>query len=138
MRHAILIAGALLLLSTLQLSSASGAPEEEFFEALPNSEAPIPTSGGGHEQLRKVFDSIPGGGAGQVLLLTDNLEAWAVRWWMMKNASSTIDTTYFIMEKDVFGMSFLGHLLKKGRLISEHIGGAVIHHPPPTPRGLRL
>jgi len=65
--------------------------------------------------LKDAFDKIKGGSSGEAALLTHNANAWAARWWMLKQASSTIDTTYFIVEQDVFGMSFLGHLLVKGK-----------------------
>ncbi|HOD40414.1 MAG: Major cardiolipin synthase ClsA [bacterium ADurb.Bin243] len=48
-------------------------------------------------------------------LLTDNNESWYARWYVMGRAKKSIDVTYFIVEKDVFGMSMLGMLLKKAR-----------------------
>lgn len=57
------------------------------------------------------------GGASPVTLklLTDNLEAWFARWWLVERATRTIDCTYFVAEDDVFATSFLGLLLKKAQ-----------------------
>ncbi len=51
----------------------------------------------------------------RVRLITDNVEAWNARWYIMQNARECIDTTYFILEHDVFGDSFAGLLLKKAQ-----------------------
>lgn len=48
-------------------------------------------------------------------MITDNQEAWYARWYVLNSAKKSIDTTYFIVDKDVFGMSFLGLLLKKAK-----------------------
>ncbi|RCK79833.1 MAG: phospholipase D-family protein [Candidatus Ozemobacter sibiricus] len=50
-----------------------------------------------------------------VRFLPDNVPAWYARWAIMDNARSSIDTTYFIVEQDIFGHSMLGMLLKKAR-----------------------
>jgi len=66
--------------------------------------------------LRTSFDSLGDStGLATAGLLTNNAQAWATRWWMLEHASTSIDTTYFILEKDIFGFAFLGHLLKKAR-----------------------
>jgi phosphatidylserine/phosphatidylglycerophosphate/cardiolipin synthase-like enzyme len=49
----------------------------------------------------------------QVRLINDNPTAWMARWHILKNAKKSIDTTYFILDKDLFGMAFLGLLRKK-------------------------
>ena len=45
----------------------------------------------------------------------DNMGAWNARWDMLAGASKRIDTTYFTVDNDAFGMAFVGHLLKKQR-----------------------
>ena len=51
----------------------------------------------------------------RVRLLIDNVESWYARWHILSNARVSIDTTYFIVENDVFGYAFLGLLLEKAR-----------------------
>ncbi len=65
-----------------------------------------------------VFDELArqsGNQTAQVRILTDNVESWYARWHILSNAKQSIDITYFIVEKDVFGMSMLGLILKKAR-----------------------
>ncbi len=65
-----------------------------------------------------VFDELArqsGNQTAQVRILTDNVESWYARWHILSNAKQSIDVTYFIVEKDAFGMSMLGLLLKKAR-----------------------
>jgi putative cardiolipin synthase len=65
------------------------------------------------------FDEIAGerGGAPEahVRLLTDNMDSWYARWHIIEGARKSIDVTYFIIENDVFGRSFLGLLYKKAQ-----------------------
>lgn len=65
--------------------------------------------------LDAVFKNMPtvGGGPAKARVLSTNLDAWNARWDMLQNAKSTIDTQYFILEKDVYGFAFLGALLEK-------------------------
>ncbi len=67
--------------------------------------------------LRKAFEASPSRGADTVnaRLETDNLSSWNARWQLLAGAKSRIDTTYFSIDKDIFGTAFLGHLLKKRR-----------------------
>lgn len=51
----------------------------------------------------------------RVRLITDNVEAWYARWYIMQNARVSIDTTYYILNHDVFGDAFAGLLLKKAQ-----------------------
>ncbi|HSQ15037.1 MAG TPA: phosphatidylserine/phosphatidylglycerophosphate/cardiolipin synthase family protein, partial [Candidatus Binatia bacterium] len=44
-----------------------------------------------------------------------NTEAWAARWRLLAKARESLDVSYFILNQDVFGYSFLGHLLHKAR-----------------------
>ncbi|MFZ2959036.1 MAG: phosphatidylserine/phosphatidylglycerophosphate/cardiolipin synthase family protein [Candidatus Ozemobacteraceae bacterium] len=69
-------------------------------------------------ELAKVFASIktpPGDLNTKIRYLWKNDEALYTRWAMLEAAKKTIDTTYFIVENDIFGWSFLGMLQKKAR-----------------------
>jgi len=70
---------------------------------------------GRDRSLREIFDSLPAEGAAEsrVALLDDNLLAWAERWRLLANARKRLDISYFILEQDVFGIAFLGHLVHK-------------------------
>ncbi|MGV3621200.1 MAG: phospholipase D-like domain-containing protein [Archangium sp.] len=60
------------------------------------------------------FDAIKApGGSAKARILDDNLDAWNARLDVISNAKTSIDATYFIMEKDPYGFAFLGGLLKK-------------------------
>ncbi len=69
--------------------------------------------------VESVFDELNEGknesSQAKVRLLTDNHDAWYARWHIIDNAKTSIDTTYYIIDKDAFGMSFLGLLLKKAK-----------------------
>lgn len=56
-----------------------------------------------------------GAKAAQVRLVTENTEAWALRWALLGRARQSIDSTYFIIENDAFGRAFLGALVQKAR-----------------------
>lgn len=69
-------------------------------------------------EIQKVFNALqtpPGDTSTKVRYLWKNDEAWYTRWKMLESAKQTIDCTYFIVDKDVFGEAFLGHLAKKAR-----------------------
>lgn len=51
----------------------------------------------------------------EVSLFYSNSKAWYSRWKTIENARKSIDIQYFIMEKDIFGYSLLGMLLKKAK-----------------------
>lgn len=51
----------------------------------------------------------------EVSLIYRNSEAWYTRWKTLNEARHSIDVQYFIMEKDIFGYSMLGVLLKKAK-----------------------
>ncbi|EKD84164.1 MAG: Cardiolipin synthetase, partial [uncultured bacterium] len=51
----------------------------------------------------------------QVSLFYSNSQAWYSRWKTVNEARHSIDVQYFIMEKDIFGYSLLGALLKKAK-----------------------
>ena len=55
----------------------------------------------------------PGGPPPSVRLLEDNETAWVERWRLLAAARERIDTASFIVRDDVFGLSFLGHLVQR-------------------------
>lgn len=88
------------------------------------------------ESLRSAFETLRGrGGASGVVLLTEPAQAWAARWDLLRDARERIDATYFIVEDDVFGMAFLGHLYAKAeagvdvRLLIDGRGSALLSAP---------
>lgn len=71
---------------------------DEAFEGIPNS-VDLPAE-----------DNLA-----QTQLLNVNSEAWHARWYMLSSARRKIDTTYFIIDPDIFGSAFIGLLLQKAR-----------------------
>lgn len=65
--------------------------------------------------LRATFDGFPApdGPAPRLRLLDDNQEAWVERWRLLSSARERVDAASFIVRDDVFGLSFLGHLLHR-------------------------
>ena len=60
------------------------------------------------------FDNLKApGGPAKARMLSDGLDAWNARMDLVENAKTSIDASYFIMEKDPYGFAFLGGLLKK-------------------------
>lgn len=60
------------------------------------------------------FDAIKApGGPTKARILDDGLDAWNARLDIIENAKTSIDSSYFIVEKDPYGFAFLGGLLKK-------------------------
>lgn len=51
----------------------------------------------------------------EVSLFYSNSQAWYSRWKTLNEARHSIDVQYFIMDKDIFGYSLLGVLLKKAK-----------------------
>lgn len=75
---------------------------------------PVPDN----RSLSEIFDGIKVDGRFEqtrVRLITANDEAWYSRWKMMEEARDSIDCTYYIVDKDIFGQAFIGLLLKKAR-----------------------
>ncbi len=65
---------------------------------------------------RRAFDGLEGAeGPSGVVLLSSNAEAWATRWQMIADADRRIDTATFILERDIVGLAFLGHLYERAR-----------------------
>ncbi len=102
------------LASALALLVAAGA-------ALAGDDAgPVAAEGGRAPAGRAAaaFRELAGGETPQpalVRLIDDNAEAWYIRWFLLENARESIDATYFIVDDDVFGKSFLGLLAKRAR-----------------------
>jgi cardiolipin synthase C len=67
--------------------------------------------------LRETFETLPDPGREKAALrlFSDNTEAWVERWRLLEGAKKSIDVSYFILHEDVFGLSFLGHLLERAR-----------------------
>lgn len=51
----------------------------------------------------------------RVRFIANNDDAWYCRWKMIEEARDTIDCTYYIVDKDMFGQAFIGLLLNKAR-----------------------
>ena len=51
----------------------------------------------------------------RVRYIPDNDDALYCRWKMLEDARKTIDCTYYIVDKDIFGQSFLGLLARKAK-----------------------
>lgn len=49
----------------------------------------------------------------RIRLVTDNHDAWYARWFVISQAKSTIDCTYFTVANDMVGEALIGLLLKK-------------------------
>lgn len=89
------------------LLAAAAPARAETFVRLPANAA-----------LQSVFNSFPTADANilaRTRLLSGNEEAWYARWQMLESARSSIVSTYFIVDNDIFGWSFLGLLQKKAR-----------------------
>lgn len=67
--------------------------------------------------LRETFNNLPAEGGAETLidLLDANSGAWAARWRLLAGARHNLEISYFVLDSDIFGISFLGHLLKKAR-----------------------
>jgi putative cardiolipin synthase len=89
--------------------------------------------GGRADTLREAFESLPAEGVAEsgVIVLDDNPDAWAARWRLLNEARNTLDVSYFILDADIYGISFLGHLLHKAqqgvrvRILLDAIGTAL-------------
>lgn len=66
------------------------------------------------QTLEEAFSDLsPVPSEARLVLLSDNTLAWAARWDSLAHAEESIDAVYFILDKDIFGLAFLGHLYKK-------------------------
>ncbi len=52
---------------------------------------------------------------GRVRFIPENDVSWYVRWKMINDCKETLDCTYYIVDKDIFGQAFLGLLARKAR-----------------------
>ncbi len=80
--------------------------------------APLSAAAAEKGSLSSVFAAFPATAAGdsaKVRLLTGNEEAWYARWHLIESAKKSLTITYFIVDQDIFGFSFLGLLRKKAR-----------------------
>ncbi len=113
----------------LQLLRGASAP------SVPSASSPArpaPSPAGEHGPLRAAFEAL---GAttvrGDVRLLEGNVESWAAIWHTLRAAPGGVDAAYFIFERDVFGMAYLGALLDRARqghpvrLLLDATGGAM-------------
>jgi phosphatidylserine/phosphatidylglycerophosphate/cardiolipin synthase-like enzyme len=83
--------------------------------------------------LREAFEGFPAEGAAvsRIELLDDNPGAWAARWRLLAEARDRLEISYFILDADIFGISFLGHILQKAhegvqvRILLDAIGTAL-------------
>lgn len=68
--------------------------------------------------LNRIFAEIKNptsGSLARVRHIFANADAWYCRWRMLEQAQRTIDCTYYIVDKDIFGQAFLGMLVRKAR-----------------------
>lgn len=79
-------------------------------------------------ELAEVFFALPWEGDDDVsaLPLSDPARAWLSRWRLLNEAEQRIDVAYFILDEDLFGLSFLGALLaaaERGVLVRVLVDG---------------
>jgi phosphatidylserine/phosphatidylglycerophosphate/cardiolipin synthase-like enzyme len=67
--------------------------------------------------LRAAFEGLPAQSFAdsRMELLDDNVDAWVARWRLLSGSREKLEISYFILDADIFGFSFLGHLLHKAR-----------------------
>ena len=66
------------------------------------------------QDLREAFEGLQGSDeSGMANVITDNAEAWAIRWKMIEGARESIDVATFILGPDVIGRATVAQLLKK-------------------------
>ncbi|HEY9071232.1 MAG TPA: phosphatidylserine/phosphatidylglycerophosphate/cardiolipin synthase family protein [Candidatus Ozemobacteraceae bacterium] len=103
-----MLSGAILCIAvTLLFCIAAFPTSSEAFNRLPLN-----------KELQSVFNSFPSAEANilaRTRLLSGNEESWYARWHMVESAHDSIVSTYFIVDNDIFGWSFLGLLQKKAR-----------------------
>lgn len=64
--------------------------------------------------LRTMFEGLaPRATRATLRFLHKNVDAWLGVWNVLDTAKGALDASYFILERDIFGMSFLGALLSK-------------------------
>ena len=78
----------------------------------------ISTSFSAPKDVNALFDSLKASNydpQAMVRFIPYNVKAWFARWKILEDAKESIDITYFIVDKDMFGMSLLGMLMKKAK-----------------------
>lgn len=66
--------------------------------------------------LRAAFKRLPPKATrADIRLLNKNRDAWLGLWHIMQTAPDGVDASYFILERDAYGMALLGNLLKQAR-----------------------
>lgn len=131
MRRSLSILLAPLALALGLRAGPPGLDGARFIQGAPPARAPGAPPSQASEFFRTLLSS---GDAHQtrVRLVTDNVQAWALRWALVEGAEETLDVTYFVFDDDIFGRSFLGLLHKKAqmgvkvRLMIDAIGGKKI------------
>jgi cardiolipin synthase C len=98
---------------TVSCGASSCLPAHKV-QGEPDGRRP-PTTRAAFEQLERLEPEEGGRSAvhSQVVLLSDNTTAWAARWRLLDGAKDSVDVTSFIVDDDVFGMAFLGHLYRR-------------------------
>ena len=93
------------------IEASTAATESRRASALAGTASPPPPVSA---PVAVAFDSIKApGGPAKARILDDGLDAWNARMDLIENAKTSIDSSYFIVEKDPYGFAFLGGLLKK-------------------------
>lgn len=78
----------------------------------------IGTSFAASKDVNALFDSLKASNYdpnAMVRFIPYNVKAWFARWKILENAKKSIYMTYFIVDKDIFGTSLLGMLMKKAK-----------------------
>lgn len=97
-------------------TARANAPAQLQLLDKPYLAPPGPQHLGRPDPLRAAFDSLsPVTTRADLRLLPKNRQAWLGVWDVLTTAPDGIDASYFILERDVYGMAFLGGLLKKAR-----------------------
>lgn len=97
--------------TTPGLDPATAAAEARRAAALAGTTTPPPAV---RASVAVAFDAIKApGGPAKARILDDGLDAWNARLDLIETAKTSIDASYFIVEKDPYGFAFLGGLLKK-------------------------
>lgn len=89
--------------------------EVQFDGRGPDSDESLIAAPPAEKTLRSAYKRLPAEGVShsRIVLLDDNREAWAERWRLLEEAEKKLEISYFILDADILGISFLGHLLHK-------------------------
>jgi phosphatidylserine/phosphatidylglycerophosphate/cardiolipin synthase-like enzyme len=66
-----------------------------------------------YKNIDEAFNALPASSAapGQVRRQTDNVMAWNMKWDLVNKAQKTFDFSYFSIERDAYGLAYMGALL---------------------------